>query len=165
MGGAGGKESGLSAGAGAPDGRVSGRERGGGVRGGVEEGTELGREKGPCEILSGGMRHGVRSHCVRPSGDSGKAKRRKLGIFADAQAAIARMTHDEPGPGPSGEEGDSSPTRAGAFCRDREPLVPRAQRTRSRTGGPSRPPASRMTTGPSGCHLPTVTGYPRGQPP
>ena len=36
------------------------------------------------------------------------AKRRKLGrvrIFTDAQAAIARMTHDEPGPG----AGDSNP--------------------------------------------------------
>jgi len=33
---------------------------------------------------------------------AGRAKRRKLGrvrIFTDAQAAITRMTHDEPGPG------------------------------------------------------------------
>ena len=43
-----------------------------------------------------------------------RAKRHKLGrvrIFTDAQAAITRMTHDEPGPGQtSGETGDSSPT-------------------------------------------------------
>ena len=70
MGGAGGEEGGLLTGAGALDGQVSGREWSGGVRGGVEEGAELGREGGSHEILSGGIRRGVRRHCARLSSGS-----------------------------------------------------------------------------------------------
>jgi len=81
------------------------------------------------------------------------AERSKLGrvrIFTDAHAAITRMTHGEPGPCPSGEEGDSSPARAGAFCRGRDPLVPRTKMDPWERDGPSRPPASRTTAGSSG---------------
>jgi len=63
-----------------------------------------------------------------------RAKRRRLGrvrIFTDAQAAITRMTHDEPGLRPdlrpTGEEGDRSLARAGSCHRDRDPLVPSTQ--------------------------------------
>jgi len=70
-----------------------------------------------------------------------------------------------PGPGQTyalhAKEGDSSPAQAGAFCRDRDPLLPRAHRdppgTRLRTVGPSRPPASRMITGSSGWRMPTAS--------
>ena len=58
-----------------------------------------------------------------------RAKRWQLGrvrIFTDAQAAITRMAHDEPGSRPTGEEGDQSPARAGGCHRDRDPLVPGA---------------------------------------
>jgi len=50
-----------------------------------------------------------------------RSKRRKLGrvhIFD----TITRMTHDEPGPRPTGEEGDRSPARAGGCHRDRNSL-------------------------------------------
>jgi len=64
----------------------------------------------------------------------GRAKRHKLGrvrIFSDAQAAITRMTHDEPGPGQTchpGEASDSDPPQAITRHRDRDTLVPSPQR-------------------------------------
>ena len=117
------RRGGLPTGASALDGRVSERERGGGVRGDVEEGTELGREEGPHGILSGGIRYGVRRHCARALAVAAeRSKRHKLGrvrIFTDAQAAITRMMHNEPGPGQTyALSGDSNPARAGAFSRD-----------------------------------------------
>jgi len=54
---------------------------------------------------------------------AGRPKRRKLGrvrIFTDAQAAITRMTYDEPDPGQAyalqARKAIAAPTRAGAFC-------------------------------------------------
>ena len=87
-----------------------------------------------------------------------KAKRRKLGrvfIFTDAQAAILRMTHDEPGPG---QTYAFQARMATAALREREPTIeieirqcPRVQRdprerSRGRMGQAGHP-ASRATTG------------------
>jgi len=67
----------------------------------------------------------VRSPSCSGTGEATQARQSR--IFT-RDHAITRMTHDEPDLRPSGKEGDSSPARAGAFCRDRDPLVPRAQR-------------------------------------
>ena len=80
--------------------------------------------------MSGGLRRGVRAIGRVLEVAAERAKRRRLDtvrILPDAQAAIARMTHDEPGTGPTGEEGDRSLARAGSCYRDRDPLVPSTQ--------------------------------------
>jgi len=125
MGGAGGDEGGLPTGAGALGGRVSRRQRGGGVHGGVEEGTELVREEGPHGILSGGIRRGVRRPCACLSGGSGAIQATQARLSPHFHRCTSRDHADDarrawPGPDirPSGEEDDSSPARAGAFCRD-----------------------------------------------
>ena len=62
-----------------------------------------------------------------------KAKRRKLGrvrIFTGSGrdcADDAQRARPRPNLRPSGEEGDSSPARAGADCRNRDPLAPSTQ--------------------------------------
>jgi len=89
-----------------------------------------------------------------------RSKRHKLGrvrIFTDAQAAITRMTHDEPDPG---QTHALQARKATVALREREPSVeieihwcPTHKGilgTRSWMDGPSSPPASRMTTGSSG---------------
>ena len=91
---------------------------------------------------------------------SERAKRRKLGrvrIFTDAQAAIARMTHDEPGPG---QTYAIQARQAIADLRRREPAIEIEvnwcpahkgyRATRSRINGPSWRQASRTSTGSNG---------------
>ena len=85
----------------------------------MEEGEEVGREEGPHGILPGGLRRRVRALAVA----AGRAKRHKLGrvrIFTNAQAAIARMTHDEPGPG---QTYGIQARQAIAILRKQEPAV------------------------------------------
>ena len=111
-----------------------------------------------------------------------KAKRRMLGrvrIFIDAQAAITRMTHDEPGPC---QAYALQVRKAIAALREREPCVEIEIRwcpahkgipgMRSRTDGPSRSPVNRTTTGSSGSHTnrygrrflwPASLAYPRNR--
>ena len=111
-----------------------------------KKGRSWGREEGPHGILSGGIRRGVRRHCACLSGGSGRSKRHKLGrlrIFTDAQAAITRMTHDEPG---LGQTNALQARKAIAALREREPSIEIEIRwckgipggTRARTDGPSR---------------------------
>ena len=128
---AGGEEGGLPTGAGALGRRVSERERSGGGCGGR---NGAGPEEGPHGILSGCIRRGVLHHWLRLSG-SEATQAAQARQSPQLHRCTSRDHADDarrawPGPGlcPSGEEGDSSPARTGAFCRDRDPLVPRAQR-------------------------------------
>jgi len=93
------------------------------------------REEGPHGILPGGIRRRVRRHCARLSGGSGAIQAAQTRQSPHLHRCASRDHADDarrawPGPNlcPLGEEGDSSPARAGAFCRDLVPLVPRTQR-------------------------------------
>ena len=100
-------------------GRVLGRERGGGVRG---RKAHMGFFQEAYGVECAAIACALAAAAER-------AKRRKLGRvrnFTDVQADGSRRARA--GPDLRHEEGDSSAARVGAFCRDRDPLLPRAQR-------------------------------------
>ena len=89
----------------------------------MEEGTELGWEKGPHGILSGGYDAECAAIARALAVTAERSKRYKLGrvrIFTDAQAAITRMTCDEPGPS---QTYALQARKAIAALREREPSV------------------------------------------
>jgi len=95
-----------------------------GVRGGVEEGTGAGPGGRPTwdSFRSIRIRRGVRRHCTHLSGGSGaiQAAQARQSPHLHAQAAIMRMTHDEPGPG---QTYALQARKAIAALREREPSV------------------------------------------
>jgi len=122
------------------------------VRGGVEEGAELGREEGQHGILQEAYDADCTAIARALAVAAERSKRHKLGrvrIFTDA---MTRVTHGEPGPG---QTYALQARKVIAALREREPSVEIEIRWCPAhkgipDGWPNRPPASRMTTGPSG---------------
>ena len=101
----------------------------------------------------------------RRSGESQATEARQSPHFyrctsRDHAGDACRVRHG-PDLRPSGEEGDSRPTRAEAYCRGRDPQVPPRTKgspgTRPGTGGPNRPQADRTLTVLSSCRTRTST--------